>query len=66
MKYSKKIEFEVGRFIPDGLAMSAESIDRFRLELFTEAVAEALREALESGIKLPRRIRLVGELEVQD
>lgn len=65
MKHIHDVEFEVNRVSPDGLGLSQESIDEFRLQCFSEALAAAVMNAVQKKI-LPRRLAFKGTIEVSD
>lgn len=62
-KYEQFINLEVNRTKEDGLALSAEAIDRLRLEMFTDALRQALFDAMAANI-LPRAIKVEGIITV--
>lgn len=58
-------QFSIIREQPDSLALSSEAIDKLRGEMFTQALSDALLEAIKK-IPQPRVIIVKGVIEVSE
>lgn len=64
-KYVHDVTIEVVRYQDDERGLSKDSIEEFRQELSTTLIREAVLAAIQQGIKTPRRIALIGKLEIE-